>query len=205
MSVAQDLQAKRDRYAAKRRRQLLLFSATKRRGHARKAAQLGRIIRKLTDLIEQADRQPAWKLTWAARFIAPWEGLRTAAYLDSGGIPTIGYGHTGPDVKLGMTISRATALALLTSDLRSAAQAVARNVKVPLTVRQRIGAISFTFNVGEGGLQSSSFLRLLNDGKYQAAANALLMWVRDADGSVLLGLQRRRRLERWLFLNPGSR
>jgi lysozyme len=200
--MADKLRERRDRYAAKRKRQLTLFAATKRRGNARKAAQYGRIMRKLSALIEKADVTPTWKLAWAARFIAPWEGLRTTAYLDSGGIPTIGYGHTGPDVRLGMTISKARALALLTSDLREAARAVARNVKVPLSARERIAAISFTFNVGEGGLQSSTFLRELNAGNRRAAADALLLWVKDADGNTLLGLQRRRRLERWLFLNP---
>ncbi len=195
------LEARRKRYARKQRRQLALLKATKRRGHARKAAQLERVVRRLDQLIAQAKRKPSWRLAWAARFVAPFEGLRTSAYYDSGGVLTIGYGHTGSDVYPGQVISKAKALAYLTSDLRSAAQAVARNVHVPLTVRQRIAAISFTFNVGEGGLQSSSFLRLLNERKYNAAANALLLWVRDADGSVLLGLQRRRRLERRLFLS----
>ncbi len=199
---AQKLRAKHATYAAKRERQLALFKATKRRGHAREAAQYGRVMRKLAALAEKVEREPSWKLALAARFIAPWEGLMTTAYRDSGGILTIGYGHTGPDVYEGQTITKAKALALLASDLRSAAAAVNRNVKVPLTVRERIAAISFTFNVGEGGLQSSTFLRELNAGNRRSAADALLMWVRDADGSVLLGLQRRRRAERWLFLHP---
>jgi lysozyme len=202
VTVTEKLQVKHDRYAEKRKLQIALFKATKRRGHARKAAQYGRVMRKLARLIEQAKSKPSWKLAWAARFVSFWEGLLLSSYQDSGGIWTIGYGHTGPDVGPGQTITKAKALALLTKDLRFAAQAVARNVKVPLSTRERIAAISFTFNVGEGGLQSSTFLRELNKGNRRAAADALLLWVRDADGTVLLGLQRRRRLERWLFLNP---
>lgn len=202
MTTAQKLQAKYDGYAKKRRHQLRLFKATKRRGHARKAAQYGRIMRKLARLIEKSKSEPSWKLVWAARFVSFWEGLLLSSYQDSGGIWTIGYGHTGSEVGPGQTITKAKALTLLTKDLRFAAQAVARNVRVPLTNRERIAAISFTFNVGEGGLQSSTFLRELNDGNRHAAANALLLWVKDADGTVLLGLLRRRRAERWLFLHP---
>jgi lysozyme len=202
MNATAKLEAKRNLFARKRRRQIALFEATRRKGHARKAAEYGRRVRKLNALLQEAPQKPNWKLLYAARFIAPWEGLLTTAYRDTGGILTIGYGHTGPDVFEGQTITKAKALALLASDLRTAARAVARNVHVPLSTRQRIAAISFTFNVGEGGLQSSTFLRELNARNYRAAADALLLWVRDANGTVLLGLQRRRRMERWLFLNP---
>lgn len=188
----------------RRKRQLRLFEATRLRGHARRAANLGHRMRHKRERIEaieaaQRANKPTWKLEWAARFVAPFEGLRTTAYQDSGGIWTIGYGHTGTHAYPGNTISKAFALTLLASDLRSAARAVARNVKVSLTVRERIAAISFTFNVGEGGLLSSTFLRRLNEGRRREAADALLMWVRDANGTVLAGLQRRRRAERWLF------
>ena len=29
-----------------------------------------------------------------------WESLRLSPYQDIGGVPTIGYGHTGPDVSM---------------------------------------------------------------------------------------------------------
>jgi lysozyme len=143
-----------------------------------------------------------WKLEYAAEFVAKWEGLILTAYPDSGGVLTIGYGHTGDDVFPGKTITKRQALRLLTQDLKTAAQAVDRNVHVPLTTRERIAAISFTFNVGEGGLQESSFLRYLNQGKRKKASNRLLLWVKDASGTTLLGLLRRRRAERWLFRHP---
>lgn len=204
MSTLSKLDAQWEDLRKRRERQAKLFKANHRRGHARKAAEYGRRMVRVGKLIRQAQTKarPEWKLRWAARFIAPFEGLRTVAYYDSGGILTIGYGHTGPDVYHRQVITKAKALALLVSDLREAARAVKRNVHVPLTARQRIAAISFTFNVGEGGLQSSTFLRELNAGHPAAAANALLLWVRDADGTVLEGLLRRRRLERWLFLHP---
>lgn len=146
-------------------------------------------------------RSKNWNLEWAARFIAPWEGFRADAYQDSGGVWTIGYGHTG-GVHPGQRVSKAKALRLLAGDLREASAAVKRNVRVKLTVRERIAAISFVFNVGEGGLQSSTFLRELNAGNRRRAADALRLWVKDAAGNTLLGLQRRRAAERWLMLHP---
>lgn len=145
-----------------------------------------------------------WKLEYAADFVAKWEGLLTHAYRDSGGVWTIGYGHTG-DVYPGQVISADHAKLLLTKDLHTAARAVDQLVHVPLTNRERIAAISFTFNVGVGGLEESSFLRYLNEGKRRKAANRLLLWVKDANGTVLTGLLRRRRAERWLFRHPRKR
>lgn len=144
----------------------------------------------------------AWKLEYAAKFVAEWEGLLLHAYQDSGGIWTIGYGHTGPEVGPGDTTTSKKALRQLTSDLREASRAVERNVHVPLTTRERIACISFVFNIGEGGLQESSFLKYLNQGKKRKASNRLLLWVKDDHGTTLLGLLRRRRAERWLFRHP---
>ena len=45
------------------------------------------------------------------------EGLRLVAYRDKGGVLTIGYGHTGRDVRDGMTISRIEADAMLEHDV----------------------------------------------------------------------------------------
>lgn len=203
MTQIERLEIERQTLGRRRKRQLALFRSTKQRGHARRAAELGRMMRERAEAIEDLQRSKrSWKLKYAAKFIAPWEGLLTTAYQDSGGIWTIGYGHTGPDVYEGMVISKARAFTLLTADLRAASQAVARNVKVPLTIRERMAAISFTFNGGEGGLQSSTFLRELNQGNRVAAANALLMWIEDDRGNTLLGLKRRRLAERWLFLHP---
>lgn len=200
----QTLERRWRRRRSARERQIRLFGETGKRGHARAALRHGKAMRKLRDKIDAAEllKPAVWRLAWAARFVARWEGEVLTAYHDSGGVLTIGYGHTGADVYEGQKITHAEALRLLTQDLRLASRVVSRNLKRPLSVRQRIAAISFTFNVGEGGLQISTFLREFNAGNTRAAADALLLWVKDEHGTVLLGLQRRRRLERWLFLHP---
>jgi lysozyme len=140
-----------------------------------------------------------WKREYAARFIAPWEGFLPQAYQDTGGIWTIGYGHTGPEVVPGLRWSRAKALRVLASDIAYFARGVDRLVK--LTFRERIACISFAFNVGLGGFASSTFLKRLNENRRREAANALMLWVKDARGNTLLGLKRRRAAERWLMIH----
>ena len=56
-----------------------------------------------------------------------WEGCRRSAYPDpaSGGAPwTVGYGHTGPDVVPGLTITQQQDDAFLQKDVAHAASAI---------------------------------------------------------------------------------
>jgi len=145
-----------------------------------------------------------WRLSWAARFVAKWEGWSPVAFLDtiaSPPVPTAGYGHTGPDVHVGERWSKAKGLLVLTRDLHTAARAVSRSIKVRLAVRQRIALISLVYNCGPGAVEGSTLQRLLNAGEYLAAANEFLEWSH-AGGVVVQGLLNRRREERWLFVHP---
>lgn len=105
-----------------------------------------------------------------------FEGLRLAAYHDAVGVLTIGYGHTGSDVRPGLTIDRARADQLLRQDLAAAEAAVGRLVKVPLTDNQFGALVSFAFNVGVGAFQGSTLLRKLNAGNYDAVPGELAKW-----------------------------
>lgn len=138
--------------------------------------------------------------------IEEFEGLskrladgRIAAYLDSVGVPTIGYGHTR-NVHLGLVITRQQAEEFLSQDLRVAESGVEHLVKVTLNDNQFAALVSFAFNLGSGALAHSTLLRDLNAGNYGAAAEQFLRWNR-AGGRVLAGLTRRRQAERKLFLS----
>jgi lysozyme len=147
-----------------------------------------------------------WSLMWAARFVAKWEGFLGTAYLDEIASPpiwTIGYGHTG-GVSSGQTISESEARKLLAGDLRDAARTVEREVKVPLTVRQRIALISITFNCGPGVLANTHLITDLNARRYKEAADRFLEWDH-AGGVVVEGLTNRREAERWMFLHDGRK
>ena len=128
------------------------------------------------------------------------EGLRTTAYRDPVGILTIGYGHTGADVKPGQRITEAQAEQLLRKDVGWAEDAVRKNVKVPLTQGQFDALVSFTFNCGAGALGKSTLLKKLNAGDYAGAQAEFGNWVRGG-GKVLPGLVRRRQEEARMFGN----
>jgi len=100
-------------------------------------------------------------------------------------------------------ITRAEAMDLLRQDVRTAEDAVRRLVDVPLNQNQFDALVSFTFNLGEGNLQSSTLLRRLNDGDYDSVPSELNRWTRGG-GQVLPGLVRRRAEEGELFTTPVS-
>lgn len=128
------------------------------------------------------------------------EGLELIAYKDGGGVWTIGWGHTGAEVRAGMLITLAQAEELLTNDLRSAEGHINTSVLVPLTQNQFDALVSFVFNVGGGAFESSTLLKLLNAGDYGGAANQLPRWNKD-NGRIVQGLTNRREAERKLFLS----
>lgn len=126
------------------------------------------------------------------------EGLRLNAYLDTGGVPTIGYGHTR-GVTLGMTCTEAQADKWLVEDVVSAENDVKRLVKVDLVQGQFDALVSFVFNLGGPQFAGSTLLRLLNAGDYIGAAGEFGRWIYD-NGKKLNGLVIRRERERQLFL-----
>lgn len=131
------------------------------------------------------------------------EGLRLNAYLDAVGVPTIGYGHTGQDVHLGLTITEHQADALLRQDVREAEDCIEANVQVDLTQGQFDALCSFVFNLGCGAFIRSTLLRLLNDGDYAGAGQQFGRWV-NAGGQPLPGLVKRRGDELALFNDYGD-
>lgn len=132
--------------------------------------------------------------------VKKWEALRLVAYLDTGGVWTIGYGHTGPDVHKGFRITEVEALRLLDEDMKEARDAVAAYISVPITQAQQAVLVSFAFNVGSNALKTSTLRKRVNAKDWQGAADQLLRWVHD-NGKVVQGLVNRRREERKLFLS----
>lgn len=130
--------------------------------------------------------------------IKRWEGLRLVAYRDSGGVWTIGYGHTGAHARAGATITQTQADSLLRQDLARFEQAVQSAVTVPLTDSQFGALVSFAFNVGEAAFARSTLVAKLNGGDYNAVPEQLARWVH-AGGKRLQGLVNRRAAEAGLW------
>lgn len=133
-----------------------------------------------------------------------YEGCRLSAYLDSGGIATLGYGHVA-GVNLGMTCTQEQADAWLAEDSQKAVDGVSAAVKVDLTENERAACSVLAYNIGVGAFRTSTLCRLLNAGDRAGAARSFLMWDKATVGGKLTelpGLQRRRAAEMHLFLTP---
>lgn len=135
------------------------------------------------------------------KFMHHWEGYRSKAYLDTGGVWTIGYGTTrinGTPVTKGMTCTKKEAAEWFKKDVDWCEDAVNDFVKVPLNQNQFDALVSFTYNVGERAFRTSTLLRKLNEQDYIEAANQLLRWRYD-NGTEIQGLLNRRIAEKELF------
>ncbi len=105
------------------------------------------------------------------------EGFRPRAYPDAAGHLTIGYGHRlTPSESYPGGVSEAEAEVILLWDVREAAQAVERLVRVPLAQGQFDALVDFVFNLGSARLQNSHLLQLLNASRADEAAAELLRW-----------------------------
>jgi lysozyme len=127
------------------------------------------------------------------------EGLRLRAYRDTGGVLTIGYGHTG-DVKEGDEITEHQADVLIEHDVSAAEKGVEQYT--PGLSQHRFDAcVSLAFNVGAHEFGKSTLARLIRAGDFNAAAKQFDRWIYD-DGKVQSGLVKRRYAERKLFQTP---
>ena len=131
------------------------------------------------------------------------EGCKLAAYQDSVRVWTIGYGHTGDDVAEGLQITQDQAEQLLRRDLEKFQDGVDDAVSGDTSDNQFGAMVSLAFNIGLGHFKASTVLREHNAGNHQTAADAFLLWNK-AGGRVLPGLDRRRREERDLYLQPDA-
>ncbi len=125
------------------------------------------------------------------RKLKEFEGLRLEAYQDAAGVWTIGYGHTGKDVRKGDRISEYWATDLLMRDLQRFIEAV-DELNVARTQGQFDALVSFAFNLGIGRLKSSTLLKVIREGGSRAQIRReVKRWVY-AGGRRLKGLERRR-------------
>lgn len=124
--------------------------------------------------------------------IKKFEGCRLAAYKDTVGVWTIGYGHTG-GVTPGMKITQADADTFLRKDLTKF-EGYVNSLTITLSQNEFDALVSFTYNCGYGNLK-----KLVKGRNKIEIANALLLYNK-AGGKVLAGLTKRRKEEQALFL-----
>ena len=130
--------------------------------------------------------------------IKRFEGCRLAAYKDSGGTLTIGYGHT-KGVTAGQTITQAQADAFLVEDCASAEAAVNKYMsKYNFNQNQFDALVSFAFNIG------SIDKLTVNGTRTIAQISEKIPAYCNCAGKKLQGLVNRRAAEKELFDIPVS-
>lgn len=140
-----------------------------------------------------------------ARMVGKFEGFRDRIYKDVAGNATFGFGHK---LQPGENVQGVNPLSLFMGDLQKSLWAVARNVKVRLTGNQRKALADLEFNIGEKNFKDSTLVKLLNQGKYDEAADQFARW-----NKVLVNghhvanatLSQRRAAEAQLFRTPDSK
>lgn len=136
-----------------------------------------------------------------ADFIKSFEACRLTAYMPTpNDVPTIGWGSTGRDIKLGTRWTQAQADDRFARDLAMFAAGVEHLLGgAPTTQGQFDALVSFAYNVGldddadtlAEGLGDSTLLRKHKAGDYAGAAAEFAKWNKQK-GKVLNGLTRRR-------------
>lgn len=139
------------------------------------------------------------KATANARTIKEYfEGRESKAYQDTGGVWTIGVGHTGSEVVEGLVWSNEKIDDVFSQDSVKFEASVDRLVNVTLNQYQFDALVCLVFNIGSEAFRKSTLLRKLNAGDHNGAANEFPRWCWD-NGKKYLGLYRRRVAEKILF------
>jgi lysozyme len=124
------------------------------------------------------------------------EGCKLKAYQDTGGVWTIGVGHTG-GVKPNDVITKELADTLLKHDIAYAVNIVNTHC-LPATQGQFDALTDFVYNVGPSQFLTSHLYRYHVAGEYKKAAAEFPKWKFD-NGVVEPGLVTRRQKERELY------
>ena len=149
------------------------------------------------------------------KFIREFEGWSSKPYLDSIGVPTIGFGNTfyanGRKVTMrdkSITLSEGIALHKFVADLF--AKDVTSLLKQAVNQNKFNALVSFAYNLGSDidadnipeGLGDSTLLKKVNANPSDIFIRGEFMKWNKAGGKVLIGLTNRREKEADLYFKP---
>lgn len=128
--------------------------------------------------------------------IMNFEGVKLKAYLDGGGVPTIGVGTivypSGIKVKLGDVCTLSQALFFLKYDVEKREEYLNKILKVPLTQNQYNMCISLMYNIGNEAFKNSTVLKRINaKADRKEITKWWIVWNKD-NGNFVQGLANRR-------------
>lgn len=229
MNKLSSLRKKLRKLLKNRDRQVKLWKRTGKAGHGKQAKKLTERIRETRKKIKSAIT-PKDISKKGVKFISDWEGFFDKPYNDPVGYATVGYGYLlgyrpvlpadrnaiwvkGQKVRGQLT--REEGQRLLASQLNKTYEPTVRKLFSkggPLygkfTQNRYDALVSFAYNLGPASLTGitgfETIGRAIKDGDIQAIGDAMLLYDK-AGGSALLGLTRRRKAERRLFLHNNYR
>ena len=135
-----------------------------------------------------------------AEFIKGFETCKLKAYMPTPqDRPTIGWGATGADIKMGMTWTQLQADERFAHDLAQFGLGVTNALGGAGTSQDQYDAmVSLAYNIGVANFQSSTLCRMHVAGDHAGAAAQFARWNKQA-GKVLNGLTRRRAGEAHMY------
>lgn len=135
--------------------------------------------------------------------VGGYEGLRTVAYRDVVGIPTVCFGETR-GVKMGDSYTVEQCKTMLGNGLIEFAAGVDRCLTANVPDKSYTAFVSLAYNIGTGAFCRSTVVRKANAGDLVGACNAISMWDK-AGGRVIRGLTIRRADEKRLCLEGAGK
>ena len=141
----------------------------------------------------------------AVALVGAWEGVRTVAYRDIVGIPTVCFGETR-GVKMGDRYTMEECRTMLGDALVEFETGMRRCLRNPDAVPDKpyVAFLSLSYNIGTGAFCKSTVARLANAGDIRGACNAIPAWNK-AGGKVVKGLVNRRAEEQQICLEGAPR
>lgn len=136
----------------------------------------------------------------AVALVGAWEGVKTVAYKDIVGVPTVCFGETR-GVKMGDRYTMDECRAMLGDALVEFETNMRKCLKAPDSIPDKpyTAFLSLSYNIGTGAFCGSTVARKANDGDLRGACNAIPAWNR-AGGRVVKGLVNRRAEEQKICL-----
>ena len=136
----------------------------------------------------------------AVALVGAWEGLRTVAYRDVIGVPTVCFGETR-GVKMGDKYTVEQCKVMLGDALVEFEAGMRRCITSPDRIPDGpyTAFLSLSYNIGTGAFCKSTLVRKLNAGDLRGACDQILKWNR-AGGRVIKGLTNRRKEEHQICL-----
>jgi lysozyme len=138
-------------------------------------------------------------LVTVAVAVGGFEGLRTVAYLDPVGIPTVCFGET-EGVRLGQKFTRTECEQKLAARIIEFDNVVHKCIGYTPAPGPRAAMVSLAYNIGPTAFCTSTLARHARNGDLLQACNEFPRWIY-AKGVILPGLVKRRAEEQQLCMS----